>query len=387
LGAPGQDRNPSEVVLRLAIGRDGAGLELAYPALLGCLTVTELTASLPGIRFPLDVSGGVPRFRHRRGALQTLQIEVPAIALERWAASRLQGLVGIRAPEVWIGVLPAGARVCVAETIDAEDERAPLRSDARDVPSSPIVAFDVDAIADQEDLVFVVKRARGTDLPATATAIAIACAEALLRGVAKREGAMFVVRRGARALAGRLLPEAGARLPSSAGVRWSSVAGHAGLWILHAARGALAASPSDEAVRAREATAMLREGDDALAGGEEETARALYLDVLQRAPRHGEIVRRLLQIDARTPGRAEAALATLAEAMQTGGGHAPSSLDSDFGTTPGELLADLGDIDAAIASFERAGDAEPAPPLAARAFELAAPWRGRPARRRRAGCE
>ncbi len=73
----------------------------------------------------------------------------------------------------------------------------------------------------------------------------------------------------------------------------------------------------------------------------------------------------MLQIDAVTPGRAEAALATFADATQSGG-------DARFGTTPGELLAHIGDVDAALASLERAGDVEPTGPLAARAFEMAA---------------
>ena len=38
--------------LRLAIGRDGIGLELAEPVDLGCLRVIELSTTLPGMRFP-----------------------------------------------------------------------------------------------------------------------------------------------------------------------------------------------------------------------------------------------------------------------------------------------------------------------------------------------
>ncbi|HXN34151.1 MAG TPA: hypothetical protein VN894_19950, partial [Polyangiaceae bacterium] len=167
--APKQGRNPEAVALRLAIGRDGVGVELARPVLVGCVTVTELTTTLPGIRFPVDVSGGVPRFRHRRGELQTIQIEVSARAVERWAAPRLRGLVGSRAPEVWIGARAAGASVCVTQAVDAEDDRV-------DVPAAPVVAFDVDVIARESDLLFVVRGARGTDLPASPTAIAIGCA-------------------------------------------------------------------------------------------------------------------------------------------------------------------------------------------------------------------
>src|SRR5579883_1989616 len=60
------ERGVPDVALRLAIGRAGVGIELASPTRVGCLTITELTAALPGARFPLDVSGGVARFRHRR---------------------------------------------------------------------------------------------------------------------------------------------------------------------------------------------------------------------------------------------------------------------------------------------------------------------------------
>ena len=106
---PKRGRNPGDVGLRLAIGRDGVGIELAAPVVVGAITVTELTATLPGIRFPVDVSGGVPRFRHRRGELQTIQVEASARAVGRWAAPRLRGVVGTRVPEVWIGVRTAGA--------------------------------------------------------------------------------------------------------------------------------------------------------------------------------------------------------------------------------------------------------------------------------------
>jgi tetratricopeptide (TPR) repeat protein len=350
-------RVEEQLALRLVIGRDGVGLELAHPVRLGCITVSELTATLPGIRFPVDVSGGVPRFRHRRGVLQSLELEVGARTVERWAAPRLRGLVGTRTPEVWIGVRQAGATVCVVATADPEEEAA--------FRTTPILAFDVEALAERDDLTFVVKHARGTDLPSPATAMAIACFEAIVGGIAKREGAAFVLRSGATALARALLPEAGARVPAAAGLGWTSFTAHGESWIIHAARETLVASPSEDAVLAHEIARMIREADDALVGGDTGRARTLYLDALDRAPRHGEIVRRVLEIDARAVERAEAALATLAQAMQVDG-------ETDFGTTPGELLARVGDADAAVASLERAGETEPTPALAARAFEMAA---------------
>jgi tetratricopeptide (TPR) repeat protein len=374
-GAESRPPLPGEasIELRLGIGRNGVGLELARPVRIGCIAVTELTATLPGIRFPVDVSGGVPRFRHRRGVLQTVQIELGARMLERWASPRLRGLVGTRAPEVWVGVRPAGATLGVAAVVDAEHGADPRRLSSlgagHDLPAASVVAFEVDAIAERGDLILVVKRARGSDLPAPATAIAIACAEAILHGVAKREGALFVIRGGAGALARALLPEVGARVPAAEGLGWTSIGAHADTWIVHATRDALSAAPSEEALRAREVATMLREADESLVAGDLPSARALSLEALERAPRHSEIVRRVLEIDARTPGRAEAALATLADARALEG-------EPAFGTTPGELLAQIGDHDAAVASFERAGDSEPTPALAARAFEMAASLSG-----------
>jgi hypothetical protein len=57
------------VPLRLTASRGVLGLELYEPVELGPLTVTELALTLPGLKFPIDLSGGVPKFRHRRGQL------------------------------------------------------------------------------------------------------------------------------------------------------------------------------------------------------------------------------------------------------------------------------------------------------------------------------
>jgi hypothetical protein len=361
------------VALRLAIGREGIGLELARPARLGCLVVTDLSATLPGVRFPVDVSGGVPRFRHRRGELQRLEVELGARSLERWAAPRLRGLVGTRAPEVWIAVGRASATVCVAATNDVEDGTSPAspergRNLDEVMRGGPVLAFDVHALAEGEDLVLVVEQARGTDLPRAATALAVACLEGLLRGVAERQGAAFVVKSGAGAIVRALLPEAGARVPGADDVRWTSVAADRDAWVLHAVKGAIAAAPSEEALRAREVAMLLREADDALVGGDEAAARGLYVDAMERAPRHPEVARRIVDLDARAGGRAEAALAMLVEARFPG----TATGDARFATLPGELLIETGDTEAALASLERAGDTDPAPALAARAYELAA---------------
>ena len=369
-----RDAPAGPVALALAIGRAGIGLELAEPAEIECLRVVELSTSLPGVRFPVDVSGGVARFRHRRGELQTLRLEMAARDLERWMAPRLGGLVGTRTPEVWIEVGRARSTICVsAVSPDVRSEVNPLFDAggvAHDGPGrdAPIVAFDVHAIAEGEGLVLVVSNARGASLPEPPTALAIACLGAVLGSSAHRAGAVFTLPRPATLVVLALFPSAGARLPSTDGVRWSALAADAGTWVMHAARDADVAAPTDDALRAREVAALLAEADETLLRGDLSAARTLYLEVLERAPRHREIAARIVEIDARMPVRAEAALATLTEAS------GPSAGVGGPGTgfVTGELLAQVGDSDAAVASFVRAGEAEPSPALAARAFELAA---------------
>lgn len=367
--APG-GAEQADIALQLAIGREGIGLELARPARLGCLLVTELTATLPGLRFPIDVSGGVPRFRHRRGSLTRMTLELGARALERWAAPRLRGVVGTRTPDVWVGARRDGATMCIAAPAPPEgvDELAARRG-------LPVLAFDVHLMTEETDLVLVVAGARGTGLPAPASALAIACVEALVGRAAERRGAVLTFSRAADAVARALLPEAGARVPDAGDARWAAATALAGqaarapqgdAWVLVAQTGALAAPPTEDALRAREAAMLLRDADDALVAGDLDAARAQAVEALELAPRHPEIVRRILDVDARAGGRAEAALAMLVELRGGGEDHAR------FGTTPGELLAETGDVEAALASLERAGQTEEAPALAARAYEIAA---------------
>ncbi|HEY3252644.1 MAG TPA: hypothetical protein VGJ91_01805, partial [Polyangiaceae bacterium] len=58
------------VPLRLTVTRGVLGMELYEPIVLGPIDVTRLSITLPNLKFPLDLSGGVPHFRHRRGELE-----------------------------------------------------------------------------------------------------------------------------------------------------------------------------------------------------------------------------------------------------------------------------------------------------------------------------
>ena len=346
------------VELRLAIGKDGLGLELARPARIACVEVTDLAATLPTARFPIDVSGGVARFRHRRGLLQALALEAPSRGVERWAAPRLRGLVSAEAPEVWISARGDGATFALSANERALEEKGTPR----------ILAFDLFILADGDDLLFVVAGARGAGLAAPATALATAAVETLLEGTgAVREGAQLRIARASERIGRALLPDAGARAPSAEGMRWTAIAASGDSWLLRASTHGAAAQPSDDALRGRESAALTRDADDARFAGDLVRARALDLTSLERAPRHPDIARRIAEIDQLAGDRAEAALATLALA-----GRNVSGSPEPSGVLAAALLAETGDQYAAVAAFARVGEAEVVPALGAYAFERAA---------------
>ena len=221
----------------------------------------------------------------------------------------------------------------------------PPTSGARRLATHWSSAFDVHAMAEGEDIALVVA-SRGAGLPGPASAIALACVESALGAIAESAGAIFTLRRPAAVLARALLPAVGARVPSSEAVRWAALGVDGGTWVLHASRNADAAVPTEAALRAREIAPVL--GPDASPHARRPDARDEYLAVLERAPRHAEVAARVVDIDARIPARAEAALATMVESSGRGEG-------AGGGIVAGELLAQVGDTDAAIASFERAG--------------------------------
>ena len=190
--APKRPRNQEDVSLRMAIGREGVGIELARSAAVGVRPSPSSRRRFRGFGSPWTCPVGFrgfgiavarcsrlgSRFRH------ALSSAMRPLASAVWSAHahRMCGC----------GSRPAGASICVTRAVDPEDDPADLRA-------APVVAFDVDVIAQESDLLLVVRHARGTGLPAAATAIAIACTSAILGGIARREGAAFLICRGARA--------------------------------------------------------------------------------------------------------------------------------------------------------------------------------------------
>jgi tetratricopeptide (TPR) repeat protein len=100
---------------------------------------------------------------------------------------------------------------------------------------------------------------------------------------------------------------------------------------------------------------LVTAGDDALARGEADDARAAYLAALEQAPRHPELVRLVADIDLQIPERADAALGLVVESMAA----------TSAGLTGAELLWRLGDFGGARQALSEAAEREAFAPLAA----------------------
>ena len=364
--APTIDRGGAIAPLRLAIGRDGLGIELAGPAAIECLDVVELVVRLPHVKFPFDVSGGVARFRHKRGELEQVGVELDARRVARWAEPRLRGLLSPAPCAVAIEPRAFGATM----TVHARNSPSAAAPHTR----TSALAFEVAIVPSHDDVTVIVHGARGAHLVEPATVLAIRAMATLLGDGARREGARFSMTDAAGRLARTLLPEAGVRAPGSTSVRMSGSGESDGVLFVAFARARASGAPAerpgtsttarvpDEATLAAEAALLAREGDDARMARDLDRARQLDLAALERAPRHPELARRIAEVDRVVGGRAEAASATLRDV----------ATPVHLGLLAGELMDEAGDRPGAIAALLRAGERDPSNVVAALAYARAA---------------
>jgi tetratricopeptide (TPR) repeat protein len=335
------------VPLRLTVTRGALGMELYEPIEIGPLVVERLSLTFAGLRFPVDLSGGVPRFRSRRGELQELLLRVRLSDLSRFAHKRMGEPFGplVKPPAIWsiaggIGVGLVGERSALA--------------------------FDLLWAADDGSAQLVVSRARGVGLAAPALGLALRACDAVISGLGRRTGRVVRIDDVGARIGRALLPAVGARAPATVSVRFGELFQELDELLL--ALDATFAPPalSNEAARALSLARLTREADDALTESRLDEAREKLLDALERAPRHPEIVRTLCELDAAVPGRSEAALGMLVETLPA----------VAAGAVGAELLAQSGDVPGALAALERGASDESFAPLAAllltRAAELGA---------------
>ena len=328
-----------EPSLRLAVTRGGLGLELtgAYP--LGALTVAELTIALTGLSFPLDLSGGVPRFRHRRGVLERLVVAGEHAHLASRLAPRLRGVLGPLTPSLSLVPVEGGIQ------LGLHDGTSALVFDALWAPLDGLARF-------------VVANARGIGLGRPAMAAALAAADGLVGRAAERKGALYSFPGSANLLLREVLPSLGARLPAASEARWGSLLADTSGWRLECDRTLAPPELSAQVISELELARLAGDADEALAAGDYERARELYVALLERAPRHPALTLRIAEIDRYCFERTEAALATLREGMPL----------EQAGGLAGELLAMAGERDMAHEVLTRAAEAESFPPLSALLF-------------------
>jgi tetratricopeptide (TPR) repeat protein len=328
----GDDGRPR---LRLVVTRGRLGVELERAFALGPLTVTELAFTLPDARFPVDLSGGIGAFRNRRGELERLAVEVHAKG-ESWARP-LRGLLGDAKPVVLLAPCADGWLVG-------------LRA------GDAALAFEVVVVAADDALRLIPVEARGLGLAAPPHALALAALVAATKPFSRIVGGVMVIERAARLLVQELLPLAGMRAPGTDGVRWSAPVPAVGTLSVHAGTD-VPSAPSERAIRAVEVAALAADADEALLRGDLEEARRRYLQAIEQAPRHPELVRRLAEVD-RAEGRAELGLGALADLGPAG--------DADL--LAADLYERVGDLDSARMAFERAAESESYGTLAAAAW-------------------
>ena len=327
------------VPLRLTVTRGTLGLELYEPVELGPLSVTALSLSLPGLKFPVDLSGGLARFRNRRGELEHVRFELDLDGLAALLQVRTRDVLTgpERRTQVW--PVPHGIGVGLSTRGRA-------------------LAFDVLWAPELGDARLVVARARGVGLKVPALAYALRVLDTAFAGVGERRGRILVVPEAGAALGRALMPAVGARVPNAARTRFSEVEMQHDRALVELdssfAPGALAPAVAREL----ELALLVADADQALAAGEIDEARQGYVGALEQAPRHPEIVQLVAEIDARVEARAEAALGLLIESLPA----------HKAGLIGAELLHATGDMAAVREAVREFVRDEPFAPVAALAF-------------------
>lgn len=318
-------------------------MELYEPIEMGPLSVERLSLTFAGLRFPVDLSGGVPRFRSRRGDLQELLLKLRLADVSRFATKRVGDPFGALLKPVAFWSIADGVGVGL-------------------VTETAALAFDLLWAAEDGSARFVVSAARGIGLSAPALSLALGVCDALVAGFGRRDGRVITISDVGGRLGRALLPAVGARAPTSSAVRFGDL--YQELDELVVALDATFSPPasSDAATRALSLARLTRDADEALGDSRIDEAREKLLEALEQAPRQPDIVRALCELDAAVPGRSEAALGLLVETL-------PAAAAGAVGAT---LLAASGDRPGAIAALERGAREETFAPLSALLLQQAA---------------
>jgi len=324
------------VPLRLTVTRGVLGMELYEPIELGPFDVVRLSVTLPNLKFPLDLSGGVPQFRHRRGELEQAVLSSTLTRLANHFQSRIGDVLGVLVRPVAVFARPQGIGVGL-------------------VAQGRALAFDLLWAPEERHARFVVSDARGVGLPGAALGFALRALDRVFGGLGVRRGRVITIPDAGATLGRVLLPAVGARAPSARRVRFGPLIADGDELRLELDATFAPAELAPAGVRALELARLVTAADDALSRGATDEARAGYLLALEQAPRQPELVRLIADIDLQVPERAEAALGLVIETLPA----------TRAGLTGAELLWRVGDFDGARQALSEAAGLEQYPPLAA----------------------
>ncbi len=332
----GPDDSAGHSPLRLSVTRGQLGIELYEPQRAGPIEVRHLAMTLPGLKFPVDLSGGIPVFRHRRGALQRVELRSSLSDVRAWLRPRVRNVLGVLERPVDVAFSPSGIRIGL-------------------VAEGAALAFDLRWAPDRGDARWVVADARGVGLSGAALGYALRATDAAFKGIASRSGRVLRISSTATELCKAVLPALGARVPACNEVSFTAFEVEGDELVVRLDSGERVARLEPEAIAASRLAELLVDADNALAEGRPDDARAGYLAALELAPRHPVISKLIAEIDLAEQGRHEAALGILSE----------STLVVQAGAIGGRLLAQQGDFEGAHAALAEAARREPYAPLAA----------------------
>jgi len=368
----------SEPTLQLAIGRDGVGLELSSPIELGPATLLHARSRMIGVGFPLDVSGGVDRFRHRRTTLETIGLALEHGKTERWLASISEGLLANGPCEARIGWV-APPDVGVGEAQGEREERLIWSSGNVRIElahDEKIVACDLALAAAPTGIVAIAHRVRAVSVDRPATAIVGALLARIARALdGEARGLRLELADPVKAAVMQAFVLRGARIPSRDELVLVRATPDVERFAVELRRGDTPAPPSSIFIALDELDRLIGDADVALIAGDHERARELYVSALERAPRQRALLTRIAELDGHYPERAEAALSWLRDAQK---GRTRRALDgNDLGRSLlfATLSERIGAMGRARGAWERAGEEawnRGEPRLAARAYSRAA---------------
>ncbi len=315
---------------------------------LGPVRLDELTWSLPGVTFPLDLGGGVRSFRHRRGVLQRVAVSLGLSELEVWLTKRLgePAELGALLRPVAVWPLPEGLGVGVF------GERGVVAADLLWCPRGGEGGF-------------VVSRPRGVlEQPQPVLTSILSLVSRVLGEAQTHDGRVVRMPEVVKDVLRVLLPSLGFRLPELGALRCGGIEFRADRLHVVFDRGLPPWATPASVARAREFATIAASGDQALLAGDWSAARQAYVAALEQAPRHPELAQTIAGIDTHFAERAEAALGLLVESLPA----------VEFGLVGAELLAKTGDGEGARLAVSKLVHHERFPPLGAAYWVKLSEW-------------